>query len=251
MNYLEQLKLAIEESKSREDYNNMEELGTILIERLHDSVMDVTDNNLEVGQFILPDDEDNYLLYVDMHPNFLEVAVFENVLPDDIELNISTEHNRDIIYDFDLDDHIIYKLEVTFNDEEVEYVTESFEGNISDDGLFYGVLNFVEEKLSLEDNCGCEDEPDEECPCGCFIEEDDEELLNTLEPFFELIFDEIIEHLRDSLEDDILEKIVDELDEEEMSDILEETVEVIEEDDHYRVGINLTRFVELMEDILE
>lgn len=251
MNYLEQLELAIEESKSKNDCNNMEELGAILIESLHGSVVDVTNNNLEIGQFILPDNEDNYLLYVDMHPDFLEVAVFENVLPDDIELNISTGHNWDIIYDFDLDDHIIYKLEVTFDGGEVEHITESFENSRGGDGLFYAVLNFVEEKLNLEDNCDCEDESDEKCPCGCSIEEDDEELLNTLEPLFDLIFHEVAEYLEDELGDDILERISDKLDEEEISDILEETVEVIEEDDHYRVGINLTRFVELMEDILD
>ena len=246
MNYLEQLKLAIEESKIKDDYNSMEELSALLIESLHGPVMDVTDNNLEVCQFILPTNKDNYLLYVDMYPDFLKVDIFENVLPNDIELNISTGHNWDIIYDFDLDDHIVYELKVTFDGGEVEHIIESFEDNRSGDGSLYGVLNFVEEKLSLEDNCDCEDESDEECPCGCSIEEDDEELLNTLEPFFELIFGEIIEHLEDNLE-----KISEELDEEKMSDILEEIVEVIEEDDHYTVSINLTRFVELMEYILD
>lgn len=114
MDYLEQLKLAIEESKSKDDYNNMEELSALLIERLHGPVMDVTNNNLEVCQFILPANKDNYLLYVYMYPDFLEVAVFENVLPNDIKLNISTGHNWDIIYDFDLDNHIVYELSVKF-----------------------------------------------------------------------------------------------------------------------------------------
>lgn len=163
MNYLEQLELAIEKIKSKDDYNSMEELSVLLIESLHGPVMDVTDNELEVCQFILPTNKDNYLLYVDMRPEFLEVAVFENTLPNDIKLNISTGHNWDIIYDFDLGNHIIYKLKVTFNGGEVEHITESFEDNRGGDGLFYDVLNFVEKKLSLEDNCGCENESDEEC----------------------------------------------------------------------------------------
>lgn len=145
MNYLEQLenvtKLELDKQQVKKN-----EIDTMLIEAFADVSNKASENQIEVSQFILPYYDDALLMYVDVKSNQFEVVILENsVLPDDLDVNYSSEENREIITEYDFG--TVYSLKVVKNNDKFEIADKFYKGDAS---FTKTLTDFVTEKLDLD-----------------------------------------------------------------------------------------------------